>query len=160
MPHDTVSASAVIDAPAGRLYGIIADYREHHPRIVPGKYFRRIDVEAGGTGAGTRTKVEMRVMGVTRVLTHVISEPEPGHILVEADADGSSRTTFTVDPLNDGAAARVTIATELTIRPGLRGRIEAWLSVSVLRRIYALELAQLAEYAASDAAQSVTWTAG
>ncbi len=159
MPHDTISASAVIDAPAGRLYGILADYRVHHPRIVPSKYFRRIDVEAGGVGAGTRTRVEMRVMGTTRRFVHVISEPDPGHILVEADPDGSSRTTFTVDPLTE-ASARVTISTEFSFRPGPLGKLERALSAAVLRRVYALELAQLAEYAGSDAAQGVTWTAG
>jgi len=43
-----VSATTIIHAAAAHVYGIIADYRVHHPRIVPPEYFRKIEVEAGG----------------------------------------------------------------------------------------------------------------
>ena len=148
-----VSRSETIQAPAARIYGVIADYRHHHQQIVPREYFRKVEVLAGGVGAGTRTRVEMRVLGSTRVFEHVISEPEPGRVLVEADPDGSNATTFTVEPVG-GEAARVTIATELVGRPGIVGVLERVVSTSMLRRIYRKELGCLARYMAAQAAQS------
>jgi hypothetical protein len=136
-----VAASAVIPAPPKRVYEILANYHEHHPRIVPPQYFRRIDVLQGGIGAGTRTRIEMRVLGVTRVFEHVVSEPEPGRVLVESEPDGANPTTFTVEPAQAGAT-QLTISTELKGR----GAIEAWLSSLMLPRIYRAELARITEY--------------
>lgn len=131
------------------MYRIIADYREHHPRIVPPKYFRNITVEEGGVGAGTRTTVTMKVLGATQVLTHLIREPEPGRVLEEVDAAGSSTTRFTVEPEHGGREARVTIATTFKVRPGPLGALQGWVTAAVLRRIYPLELARLDQYARS-----------
>jgi hypothetical protein len=89
----------------------------------------------------------MRVLGSTRVFEHVISEPEPGRVLVETDVSGYSTTTFTVDPSGDGFCTRLTIVTDFNARGGLLGRIERWIAASILRRIYAEELRLLAEYA-------------
>jgi hypothetical protein len=124
---------------------VLADYHKHHPRIVPPKYFRRIDVLQGGTGAGTRTRIEMRVLGVTKVFEHIVSEPEPGRVLVESDTDGSTVTTFTVDAAGDGLT-HLTIATDLRTRGGIAGAIERFVSSLVLPRIYRAELARIAEY--------------
>jgi len=103
MAQASASATAVIRVSAGRVYDILADYRQHHPRIVPPEYFRKIEVEEGGIGAGTRIRVEMRVLGTTKRFVHLIREPEPGRVLEEGDADGSGTTTFTVDPVENGA---------------------------------------------------------
>ena len=139
----------MIHAPAARVYGILADYRLHHPRIVPPEYFRKLEVVAGGVGAGTRTRIEMRVLGITKHATHIIREPEPGRVLEEVDADGFSITTFVVDPADNGASANVSIRTTFTVRPGLLGAIERLLTASVLRRIYAKELVRIGNYAAT-----------
>jgi hypothetical protein len=151
MTQASVSASAVVPAPAPRVYRIIADYRQHHPHIVPPEYFTKLEVEAGGVGAGTRMRVGMRVLGVTREFVHVISEPEPGRVLQEADEGGYSTTTFIVEPARDGAAALVTIKTDFNVRSGPLGAIERMVTGSMLRRIYAKELARLEEYAATVA---------
>jgi uncharacterized protein YndB with AHSA1/START domain len=140
-----VSESAIIPAPPQRVYRVLADYHQHHPRIVPPKYFKKLEVLQGGTGAGTRTRITMRVLGATRVFEHVVSEPEPGRVLVEAEPDGSNPTTFTVDPAGD-AATRLTISTELKGRPGVAAAIERWLSARVLPGIYRAELARIAAY--------------
>jgi hypothetical protein len=147
MTRGQASASAVIEAPPGRVYEILADYQHHHPRIVPRRYFRRLEVEEGGVGAGTRTRLEMRVLGSTRVFRHLISEPEPGRVLVETDVSGYSTTTFTVDPSGDGTSSRLTIVTKFNARDGLLGQIERWLTSRMLRRIYVQELQLLSEYA-------------
>jgi polyketide cyclase/dehydrase/lipid transport protein len=147
MTDATASGSAIIHAPAARVYGIIADYREHHPHIVPPEYFRTVEVEAGGVGAGTRIRVETRVLGRTQRFVHHIREPEPGRVLEEVDASGFSVTRFTVEPAEQGASASVTIATTFRVRPGPLGAIERAVTAAMLRRIYKKELARLEQYA-------------
>jgi hypothetical protein len=142
------SISAVIEAPPARVYAILMDYREEHPLILPSRYFRSLEIEAGGMGAGTRTRVTMRVFGTTRVLRQLVTEPEPGRVLVETDVDGASATTFTVAPHGDGAS-QVTIATEFVARPGAFGAVERFLTARVLAKIYREELALLAKRAAN-----------
>ena len=111
------------------------------------KFFRRLDVLEGGTGAGTRVRGEVRVFGRTVAFEHVVSEPEPGRRLMESDVSGSSVTEFIVDPV-DGAA-RVTMRTEFsTEREGILGRIERWMTAATLERIYKEELGLLSAAAA------------
>lgn len=143
-----VSSSARIEAPPARIYRAIADYRREHPRIVPPEYFPRLEVLEGGVGAGTRTRVEMRVLGATRVFEQDVTEPEPGRVLVETNTDGSGVTTFTVEPSDGGAAAQVTIATELVARPGVRGALERLVISGLFPRIYRKELMRLAGHVA------------
>jgi hypothetical protein len=149
-PRYEVGVSGKVAAPAARVYTVIADYRQHHPHIIPPEYFRRLDVLAGGVGAGTRTRVEMRILGAAREFEQVVTEPEPGRVLREANSDGSV-TTFTVEDGGDGET-QVTISTELPRRPGLAGALERPLTSMVLRRIYRKEIARLAEYVAGPAA--------
>src|SRR5262249_9019518 len=144
-----VSRSARIGAAPARVYAVIADYREHHRKIVPLEYFPRLEVIEGGVGAGTRTRVEMSVLGQSRVFEQLVSEPEPGRRLRESNLDGSGVTTFTVDQEDGGASAHVTIATELVARPGVSGLLERLFTSVMLPRIYRKELAQLAAYVAS-----------
>src|SRR5262245_54536362 len=100
-----VGCSRKIDAPPEKVYAAIADYRRHHPQIVPPEYFTRLEVLEGGIGAGTRTRVEMRVLGTTRVFEQLITEPEPGRVLMETEVDGPSVSTFTVDKRDDGRSS-------------------------------------------------------
>jgi Polyketide cyclase / dehydrase and lipid transport len=143
-----VSNSAKIAARPARVYAAIADYRQHHPHIVPPEVFPRLEVLEGGVGAGTRTRVEMRVLGTTRVFEQAVAEPEPGRVLMETNLDGSGVTTFTVDKGDGGESADVTIATEIETRPGVAGFLERLFISMMLPRIYRKELAQLAEYVA------------
>lgn len=146
MPTISASASASIAAPAATVYGIIADYRAGHPAILPRKYFRNLAVEAGGTGAGTRIRFEMRVLGATRTVHGEVTEPEPGRRLVETYPDSGTRTTFLVEPAGDGRAAHVTISTRYE-NAGWPGWVEWLLVPGLLRRIYRAELANLAAVA-------------
>lgn len=147
MNSSTVSATTIIHAPAARVYGIIADYRVHHPQIVPPDYFQKIEVETGGVGAGTRTRVTTRVLGRTQQFVHEIREPEPGRVLEEVDAGGFSTTTFTVDPAEQGKSANVTIETTFRVRPGPLGALERMVTAAMLRRVYKKEMARLEQYA-------------
>ncbi|MCI0395068.1 MAG: SRPBCC family protein [Chloroflexi bacterium] len=141
-----VEASAVINARPEKIYGILSDYRVGHPAILPKPYFTELTVEEGGQGAGTVMRVRMKVMGVEVAYHLVVSEPEPGRVLVETDEAAGVVTTFTVEPLNGGQQSRVTIATDMRASPGLRGFMEKLMNPPVTRRIYRQELENLAEY--------------
>jgi len=114
------------------------------------------DGTAIGFGAGTRIRVETRVLGNTKQFVHLIREPDPGRVLEEVDAAGFSTTTFTVEPAEQGKAASVTIQTRFRVRPGLLGSVERVVTVAMLRRIYKQELARLDHYAATvDSGHSI-----
>jgi hypothetical protein len=139
-----VSASALIEARASRVYAILADYRHGHPQILPEKYFRSMDIEEGGIGAGTTLLLEMRALGRTRFMRLMVSEPAPGRLLVERDVETGAATTFLVEA--GGPFTRVTITTELKSRGGPLGWLERWFTSALLRRVYSRELKLLAEY--------------
>ena len=142
----TVKASARVGAPADVVYGIIADYRNGHPHILPKQYFEWLEVERGGRGEGTVIRFQMRVLGQTRVLRAVVTEPEPGRVLVETDTGGGGPvTTFTVEPEESGS--HVTFSTELTSAGGPLGVLERFVLRRILRRVYARELEQLGRVA-------------
>lgn len=139
----TVAEGAWIGAPASRVYGIIADYRNGHPRILP-KEFQYLAVERGGVGAGTVIAFSVRSFGTTRQSRAAITEPEPGHVLVETLLDGSGVvTTFTVEA-GAVAGSDVTISTVIPVRSGILGKLERWIAERYLRGIYRKELALLA----------------
>jgi hypothetical protein len=141
-----VKSSARVDAPADVVYGIIADYRNGHPHILPKQYFEWLEVEQGGRGEGTVIRFQMRVLGQTRVLRAVVTEPEPGRVLVETDTGGVGPvTTFTVEPAESGS--HVTFSTELTSAGGPLGVLERFVLRRVLRRIFVRELEQLGRVA-------------
>src|SRR5215207_2345735 len=93
----------VINARPEVIYAVLADYHQGHPAIVPKEYFQEVKVEKGGIGAGTEILIRMKVLGRETVSRQVISEPEPGRVLVEAEPDGRVKTTFTIDPVNGGS---------------------------------------------------------
>jgi hypothetical protein len=146
MATRTIVASALIPAPPERVYAIIADYQVGHQRILPRPPFVSMLVEEGGVGAGTRIKVEIRLLGAMRSFRAIVSEPIPGRKLVESNDDGVV-TSFLVDPQAAGTQSAVTISTALPVRGGLLGAFEAWLIERLLRPTYLKELAQLAEVA-------------
>jgi len=139
-----VSAERVIAAPAARVYDLVADYRDGHPRILPPEYFGAISVERGGRGAGTRIRFEMKAFGKVNVGLAEVTEPVPGRELRETLDDGIV-TTFRVDPLDEGTT-RVTIETSYD-KPGLRGFLESILAPRFLRKVFVAELALLAREA-------------
>jgi hypothetical protein len=144
MVQHPIDASALIQAPAAKIYGIIADYRNTHPLILPKPYFISLDVEKGGTGAGTVINFTMRLMGPAQSFRATISEPEPGRRLVETTDQGPV-TSYRVEP--EGGATRVTIHTDMPVPDGAAGKFQGWLAERLLRPIYAKELAQLAALA-------------
>jgi len=142
-----VSASAVIPARRERVYSLIANYNDGHPRILP-KQFSGLVVEQGGVGAGTIIRFQMSVFGRKQRFRAAITEPEPGHVLVETDLDTNGAvTTFRIDPGGAPADSHVTISTELPVRAGFLGKIEKTLATLLLRPMYVKELENLARVA-------------
>ncbi|HEU4827567.1 MAG TPA: SRPBCC family protein [Gemmatimonadales bacterium] len=146
----SVSQSTHIDAPPPRIYGLIADYVQGHPRIVPPRYFRDFVVRQGGYGAGTEIEFTMIVAGHAQRVVADITEPIPGRVLVETVKGGGVVTTFRVEPAGQGAD--VTIATDLEQKPGFAGKIERWLAGRILPGIYHEELMRLAGIAREEPA--------
>lgn len=146
-----ITASGMVQAPASLVYGIIADYHDGHPHILPKQYFPSLVVEEGGIGAGTRIRFEMKAMGRVTTTRAVITEPEPGRILVESSPESGVVTTFLVEPVQANQA-KVTFTTELKTRDGFLGRIEGFMAKLFLNRVYAEELAILAAFAKERAA--------
>lgn len=128
--------SGVIDAPPATVYAVLSDYRNTHPQILPKPYFTFLTVDQGGQGAGTVFRTQVSVMGVKTDYHMAVSEPQPGRLLVETDAKAGVTTTFTVDPEAGGTQTRLTIATDWTPRPGIRGWIEKMATPNTMRRIY------------------------
>lgn len=149
MARHRVAATARINAPAPVVYGILADYHRHHPRILP-KAFRNLVVERGGIGAGTVFSFDLHIAGRTKHYHSVVAEPEPGAYLVESYPDEGSETSFRVTP--QGSACTVTIASEFDTRSGLPGAIERTMSSALLRWLFADELKRLEAYATEIAA--------
>ena len=142
-----ISASAIIPARRERVYSLIANYHDGHPRILP-KQFKSLTVEQGGVGAGTVIRFQMNVFGKKQTFRAAITEPDPGRVLVETDLDANGAvTTFTVNPGHAPADSNVTISTELPVRPGFLGAIEKKLSTLLLRPMYRKELQNLARVA-------------
>lgn len=139
--RSVVEESAEMTAPPHRVYGVIADYRNGHPRIIPSPPFDGLVVESGGVGAGTRIRFGMRVLGRLRTSHAVVAEPEPGRMLTETIEAEDMVTSFIVDP--SGTGSRATIRTDFPHAGGIVGRLQAWLIGRTLRPIYRRELALL-----------------
>jgi|SRR5690348_5203431 len=135
-----VSVSAKIPAAPARVYAILANYIDDHPRILPPE-FSDLVVEQGGIGAGTVIRFKMRVLGRIQNYRAIITEPEPGRVLVESylEPEGTV-TTFIVDPEANGAESRVTFSTEMPVKAGFVGMIERFVGTRVLRPIFIREL--------------------
>jgi uncharacterized protein YndB with AHSA1/START domain len=137
------SAERTIDAPAGQVYGHLADMHQH-PRFLP-PAFSDFQVEEGGVGAGTVTRFAVTAGGRTRTYRMRVTEPDPGRVLVESDASSSLVTTFNVEP--QGGKSLVSISTSWDGASGIGGFFERTFAPKALRRIYLDELDRLNAYA-------------
>lgn len=140
MAEVRVTAESVIDAPAERVYGCLADYNSCHPSILP-PAFSNFRVEEGGVGAGTVIAYTISAGGRRRDARARVDEPQPGRVLTETDLNTSLVTTFTVTPQGD--SSRVRFDTRWQGASGFGGLMERLFAPRVLSRIYADELRRL-----------------
>jgi uncharacterized protein YndB with AHSA1/START domain len=137
------SAERTIDAPAGQVYGHLADMRQHPSFLPPA--FSDFQVEEGGVGAGTVTSFTVNAGGRTRGYRMRVTEPEPGRVLVESDTNSSLVTTFRVEPRDDKSLVR--ISTSWDGAGGIGGFFERAFAPRAMNRIYLDELERLNAYA-------------
>ena len=150
----TITASRIVGASASDAYRLIADYRGGHQRILPAKYFGNLRAIKGGYGAGTEIAFEMYPFGMKRSVQQArarVTEPEPGHVLVETDLDRGFVTTFTVDPVSP-TSSRVEFATAVPRKSGILGAIEKAVISAFLGRVYDAELKQFDDVAREETA--------
>jgi len=146
MSQINISASRIIHASPADVYAVISDYRVGHQAVLPKPYFPKVVVVQGGQGAGTVIEVHMDVYGTKRVFKQVVSEPEPGRVLVETDAKAGVATSFIVEPIGDGNQSKVTIDTKSRLSPGVQGFVERIFNPLIIGRIYRQELELLDQY--------------
>ena len=145
----TASAERLIADSPDHLYELVADFREHHPKILP-PAFRDFTVESGGSGVGTITASTFRMGGRTdRIRTRVV-RAEPGRLIEEVVIGRPMTTTFTFR--SDVAGARVAIDTTWRPMGGISGVLERRFAPAMLSRIYQDELERLDRYAADQRA--------
>ena len=137
------SAERTIDAPAGQVYGYLADMHQHSRFLPPA--FSDFKVEEGGVGAGTVTSFAVTAGGRTRNYRMRITEPEPGRTLVESDANSSLVNTFNVEPQGDKSLVR--ISTSWDGAAGIGGFFERTFAPRALQRMFLDELERLNAYA-------------
>ena len=140
----TISVRGDVDAAADVVYAVFADYRQGHRLIVSPKFFRDWHVEQGGYGAGTILTYTAMALGQKTPHRAVVSEPQPGRVLVETEE--TLCTTFTVDAVG-ADRAKVDITTITTTAKGMRGVVERLIMPWVLRPLYREEIRHLELYA-------------
>jgi Polyketide cyclase / dehydrase and lipid transport len=139
-----VAAGRTVNAPADKVYGYIADMRDHRPHYLS-PAFSDYQVESGGVGAGTITRYKVTAGGRTREYRMSVAEPEPGRVLTESDTGSSLVTTFTVTPQGD--ASRVEISTTWQGASGIGGFFERTFAPRAVQSLYEDELSRLEAYA-------------
>jgi hypothetical protein len=152
-----VQATAILNARPEDVYATIADYQQGHPRILPPKNLYDLKVEQGGYGEGTIIRFKARIWGTELAFRHRVSEPVPGRVLVEQDAEPGPLgvvTTFTVTPVGNGQQAQVEIASTMNASPGLRGWAERLLMPMGNGPVYRKELRLLESVARQRAQQA------
>lgn len=138
-----VTAARTIAALPPAVYQVFANYKDHHPKVLP-PAFSDFKVEEGGIGAGTRFSYLLTAGRRRRAYTMRVTEPDPGHILKESDERSSLTTTFTVIP--EGGGSRVVIETRWQNSPGFGGLMERLFAPRVLHQLYVEELARVDRY--------------
>jgi hypothetical protein len=132
-----------VDAPAAVVYHCLADYRQHHrPSDFLPPAFEELEIARGGVGAGTEYRLVMTIGGRRRAISTTVSEPIPGHTLVETGS--GIETTFTVEPTSEGARVRFDTVID---EGGLQGVLNRFFAPRMLGPIYEDELRRLEDYA-------------
>ena len=136
-------AERLIDAPAAIVYHLLADYREHHR---PGGFlppaYEQLEIATGGVGAGTEYRLLMALGGRRRAVNATVTEPVPGHKLVETGS--GIETTFTVEQTIDGAHVRFDTVID---EDGPQGVLNRLFAPRMIRPVYEDELRRLEDHA-------------
>jgi Polyketide cyclase / dehydrase and lipid transport len=139
-----VRSERQLPQPADLIYRLIADFEHHHHRFLPPQ-FGEIKVIKGGYGAGTEHTFTSTLGGTARAFHMVVSEPEPGRVLIEQDTLSLLETTTKVTP--EGSGSRIVFETVWQGAGGFTGLLESWFAPGMMRRMYEDEFNRLEHYA-------------
>ena len=139
-----VRCERLVRQPSDFVHHLFADFVNHHPNFLPPS-FGNVQIESGGYGAGTVYRFTQRSAGQTRAFKMVVTEPDPGRILIEQDQLSDLKTTFTFTPV--GQQTRITLETDWESAGGLSGVLEAWFAPMLMRGLYRDELNRFEAYA-------------
>lgn len=145
-----ITHSIDIDRSPAEVYAYL-DELERHQEWQTGLLEATIETE-GPVGVGTRVREKRKVPGGTAMMTYEITEHDPPRRSSFRGVTGPVRPvgTVTIEPLNDGAASRVTIEFVLEGR-GL-GKLIAPLANRDAKRTIPQDQEQLKERLESAAA--------
>jgi hypothetical protein len=146
MGHARAHAERLIDASPAAVYEVLADYRVHHPRIMPGSLFSDLHVEEGGVGGGTIFHITLRVLGRRQKLHMEVAEPDPGRVLTETNLDTGVVTEFRVAPGGGASRTHAQISSDWEVDGGPRRLVDRWIAPLLMRRIFAQQLRKLSRY--------------
>lgn len=138
-------AEQLIEAQPEAVYAVLADYRTHHPRIMPSS-FSDLEVETGGVGAGTVFHITVRMLGRRQQLHMQVAEPDPGRVLTETNLDTGVVTEFTVGSGNGGSATLARMSSEWEPDGRVRSFVDRVVTSRMMRRVFSQQLRQLDEY--------------
>ena len=142
-----IEAQQIIHAPAEEVYALLADYRVGHPSILPKPFFVSMSVDEGGQGAGTVGRLRMKTLGQERESRMLVTEPEPGHILLESYPEAGITTMFTIDPLRGPSPqTNLIFTTQMETSRGIKGLFERCFAPMILRRVYRQEFGLIEQY--------------
>lgn len=136
-------AERVIGRPPADVYAALADYEQRHRALLPPAY-HDYAVERGGQGDGTVVRWTLYVGNHRRPYRMQVSEPQPGRLLVERDADSSMTTQWDVQPEGSGSRVRVT-SSWLQRATGFPAFFERTFAPRSLSRLHAEMLRRLDE---------------
>jgi Polyketide cyclase / dehydrase and lipid transport len=139
-----VKSERLVNHPTDFVHNLFADFVNHHPKFLPPQ-FTELQLEAGGYGAGTVYNFTSLFGGQVRAFKMLVSEPQPGKVMIEHDQLSTLETTFTFTP--EGTRTRITFETVWESAGGLMGALEAWFAPAMMRRLYQDELNRFERYA-------------
>jgi hypothetical protein len=135
-----VRSERLVKQPSNFVHHLFADFVNHHPKFLPPSFIN-LNIESGGYGAGTVYTFSNRA----RAFRMLVTEPDPGRILIEHDQLSNLETTFTFMP--EGEQTRITFETAWESASGLPGVLEAWFAPMLMRGLYRDELNRFEAYA-------------
>lgn len=146
-----IETEVVVPVSAAAVYRVLADYAGARRRLQSRRSVSDLRVKAGGIGGGTRFAVVLHGPHGELPLDVVVTEPEAGTVLIEADAAAGVRRTFVLEPCSRGQNTRVQAVLEIDGRH-IDGPLE-----HALRALHAMELRRLPRAAADRALQDSLW---
>lgn len=150
MKTKTIAVSRIITAPRSMVYNFLADYVNHHSKILPRKYFDGIAIEQGGYGEGTHLRYDVKAYGARHTFHSVVHEPEPGYTMLELEVESGAYTVYSVQDLGE-RGSKVTISARPQTGEGLLSAIESVLVRRLLQNVFAERLRLLEKALSSPA---------